>query len=149
LDRRRDTPGHRETCPLLCQETLEQFHTDKVKISFILFDEIEKASAALWNLSLGILDKAVLTLGDNRKVDFSRAMIFMTSSLGAGEMSALASPRWGFAAKEAVAGETFNAKIVRSGTEAAGREFTPEFINCLDKIVVFKSLAIDELHSGY
>src|SRR3989442_7774378 len=42
----------------------------------VLFDEIEKASDALWNLLLGILDKATLTLGDNRKVDFSAAMVF-------------------------------------------------------------------------
>jgi ATP-dependent Clp protease ATP-binding subunit ClpA len=41
----------------------------------------------LWNLLLGILDKATLTLGDNRKVDFSAAMVFLTSNLGAAEMS--------------------------------------------------------------
>ena len=81
--------GHRETHPLLSQEVLNQYHTEKVKISFVLFDEIEKASDALWNLLLGILDKATLTLGDNRRVDFSRAMIFMTSNLGATEMNAL------------------------------------------------------------
>ena len=75
--------GHRETHPLLSQEVLNQHHTERVKLSFVLFDEIEKASDALWNLLLGILDKATLTLGDNRRVDFSRAMIFMTSNLGA------------------------------------------------------------------
>ena len=79
--------GHRETHPLLSQEVLNQYHTETMKLSFVLFDEIEKASDALWNLLLGILDKATLTLGDNRKVDFSRAMIFMTSNLGAAEMS--------------------------------------------------------------
>jgi ATP-dependent Clp protease ATP-binding subunit ClpA len=79
--------GHRETHALLSQEALDQYHTDKVKISFVLFDEIEKASDAVWNLLLGILDKATLTLGDNRKVDFSAAMVFMTSNLGATEMS--------------------------------------------------------------
>lgn len=60
---------------------LNQHHTDKVKISFVLFDEIEKASDALWNLRLGILDKATLTLGDNCRVDFSCCLIFMTSNL--------------------------------------------------------------------
>src|SRR4030088_2382209 len=98
--------GHRETHPLLSQEVLNQFHTEKLRISFVLFDEIEKASDALWNLLLGILDKGTLTLGDNRKVDFSRALIFMTSNLGASEMSALISPKLGFhaaAAKEAQA----------------------------------------------
>src|ERR1700736_6031316 len=61
--------GHRETHALLSQEALNQYHTEKVKISFVLFDEIEKASDTLWNLLVGILDKAILTLGDNRKVD--------------------------------------------------------------------------------
>jgi len=144
--------GHRETHPLLSQEVLNQFHTDSVKLSFVLFDEIEKASDALWNLLLGILDKATLTLGDNRKVDFSRAMIFMTSNLGATEMSSLLSPKLGFMARETVRqslnGETdekLSGKIKRSGVEAARRKFTPEFINRLDKIVTFKPLGTDEL----
>src|SRR5919109_4635644 len=77
--------GHRETHPLLTQEALNQWHTEKLKLSFVLFDEIEKASDSLWQLLLGILDKATLTLGDNRRVDFSRALIFMTSNLGAAE----------------------------------------------------------------
>src|SRR6266571_792564 len=70
--------GHRETHPLLSQEVLNQYHTDKVRISFVLFDEIEKASDALWNLLLGVLDKATLTLGDNKRVDFSDSIIFLT-----------------------------------------------------------------------
>src|SRR5438445_1256276 len=92
--------GHRETHPLLSQEVLNQYHTETSKLSFVLFDEIEKASDALWNLLLGILDKATLTLGDNRKVDFSRALIFMTSNLGASEMSAMMNPKLGFNAAE-------------------------------------------------
>src|SRR5437870_7863535 len=92
--------GHRETHPLLSQEVLNQYLTEKVNLSFILFDEIEKASDALWNLLLGILDKATLTLGDNRRVDFSQAMIFMTSNLGAGEMSSIMRPNMGFACGE-------------------------------------------------
>src|SRR5438477_8534339 len=93
--------GHRETHPLLSQEVLNQYHTDRVKLSFVLFDEIEKASDALWNLLLGILDKASLTLGDNRRVDFSRALIFMTSNLGATEMGSILRPNLGFAAGDA------------------------------------------------
>src|SRR6202171_5218057 len=88
--------GHRETHALLSQEALNEHHTEKMKLSIVLFDEIEKASDALWNLLLGILDKGVLTLGDNRKVDFSSAMIFLTSNLGASEMCSVASPRVGF-----------------------------------------------------
>src|SRR5450631_1137823 len=88
--------GHRETHPLLSQEVLNQYHTEKIQWSFVLFDEIEKASDTLWNLLLGILDKAVLTLGDNRRVDFSRTMIFLTSNLGASEMGNLLRPNLGF-----------------------------------------------------
>ncbi len=144
--------GHRETHPLLSQEMLNQHHTETVKLSFVLFDEIEKASDSLWNLLLGILDKATLTLGDNRKVDFSRSMIFMTSNLGASEMSALMCPRLGFNAGEAARNATngfvdekLNGKLVRSGIDAARRKFTPEFINRLDKIVTFKPLGSEEL----
>src|SRR5579872_2105647 len=92
--------GHRETHPALSQQALDQYHTEDLRISFVLFDEIEKASDALWNLLLGILDKATLTLGDNRRVDFSRAMIFMTSNLGAAEMGSILRPDFGFAAAE-------------------------------------------------
>src|SRR5580658_9593643 len=144
--------GHRETHPLLSQEVLNQYHTDKVKISFVLFDEIEKASDALWNLLLGVLDKATLTLGDNRRVDFSRAMIFMTSNLGAAEMGSILRPNLGFAASETerraasgVADEGLNAKVSKAGVEAARRKFTPEFINRIDKVVVFRSLGSAEL----
>jgi len=144
--------GHRETHPLLSQEVLNQFHTDTMKVSFVLFDEIEKASDALWNLLLGILDKATLTLGDNRKVDFSKAMIFMTSNLGATEMNNILSPKLGFqapAAKDRAANgdvdEKTAGKMARTGVEAARRKFTPEFMNRLDKIVTFQSLGTEQL----
>src|SRR4051795_1488023 len=143
--------GHRETHPLLSQEVINQYHTETTKVSFILFDEIEKASDALWNLLLGILDKGTLTLGDNRKVDFSRALIFMTSNLGAAEMSALVSPKLGFRGAEKLESakleqdEKMNAKVARTGVEAARRKFTPEFMNRLDKVVVFRPLGEDQL----
>jgi ATP-dependent Clp protease ATP-binding subunit ClpB len=144
--------GHRETHPLLSQEVLNQHHTDKFKVSFVLFDEIEKASDALWNLLLGILDKATLTLGDNRRVDFSRAMIFMTSNLGASEMNAIMRPALGFSSREAqdrcsagILDESVGTKICRSAVEAARKKFSPEFMNRIDKVVVFKPLGSDEL----
>ena len=144
--------GHRETHPLLSQEILNQYHTDEMQISFVLFDEIEKASDALWNLLLGILDKGTLTLGDNRKVDFSQAMIFMTSNLGAAEMSAMLQPKLGFGVqkiqeqhKAGVADAKMSSKLARSGVEAARRKFTPEFMNRLDKVVTFHPLGANEL----
>ena len=81
--------GHRETSPLLSQENLDRFQTEETPLSLVLFDEIEKASDSLWRLLLGILDKATLTLGDNRRVDFSRSLIIMTSNLGTREISEL------------------------------------------------------------
>jgi ATP-dependent Clp protease ATP-binding subunit ClpA len=140
--------GHRETHALLSQEALNQYHTEKVKISFVLFDEIEKASDALWNLLLGILDKGILTLGDNRKVDFSNAMVFLTSNLGAGEMCALTNPRLGFQSRT-LEDDAFNhelaSRMSRIGVAAARKKFTPEFVNRLDKIVVFHPLGQEEL----
>src|SRR5262249_24624674 len=111
-----------------------------MKISLVLFDEIEKASDSLWNLLLGILDKAVLTLGDNRQVDFSSAMIFLTSNLGAAEMNAICETRLGFqppASDDTRAQEKKSGQMSRAGVTAARRRFTPEFINRLDKIVTF------------
>ena len=144
--------GHRETHPLLSQEVLNQYHTDRIQLSFVLFDEIEKASDSLWNLLLGILDKAALTLGDNRRVDFSRALIFMTSNLGAAEMNAILRPRLGFTAGESertrAAGavdESLSGKVMRTGLEAARRKFSPEFMNRIDKTVVFNPLGAPEL----
>ena len=144
--------GHRETHPLLSQEALDQYQTDKVKLSFVLFDEIEKASDSLWNLLLGVLDKATLTLGDNRRVDFSRALIFMTSNLGAAEMQALLRPNLGFAAGDAdrrqaggIVDAELTGKVASAGMEAARRKFTPEFLNRIDKVVVFHPLGTAEL----
>ena len=137
--------GHRETRPLLSQEALNQFHTEDLKLSFVLFDEIEKGSDALWNLLLGILDKATLTLGDNRRVDFSRAIIFLTSNLGASEMEDLVRPKLGFAAREPEVDERLAEKMSRAGVAAARRRFTPEFINRLDGIVAFNPLGEREL----
>src|SRR5437867_427366 len=139
--------GHRETSPVLTQEVLDQHHTEKLKLSLVLFDEIEKASDALWQLLLGILDKATLTLGDNRKVDFSRTIVFMTSNLGASEMSKLASGGIGFAPRTSP-GQLLEVdrKIQRVAVEAAKRKFSPEFMNRIDKVVVFGTLSREQLN---
>jgi ATP-dependent Clp protease ATP-binding subunit ClpA len=134
--------GHRETHPVLTQEALDQFQTPEVPLSLVLFDEIEKASDALWQLLLGILDKAQLTLGDNRKVSFARSMIFLTSNLGAGEMQALLKPGFGFAPPSLSEAAAAGAKRRLDGTAvaAARRKFSPEFFNRLDHVVVFQPL---------
>ena len=135
--------GHRETSPMLTQENLDKSHTEDTKLTFVLFDEIEKASDALWQLLLGILDKATLTLGDNRRVDFSKTIVIMTSNLGAREMADMISGGIGFAPTKQGKNPDDNeidAKIYRTALEAAKRKFSPEFMNRIDKVVVFRSL---------
>ncbi len=140
--------GHRETHPLITQEALAQFHTEKLKISFLLFDEIEKASDSLWQLLLGILDKATLTLGDNRRVDLSQTMIFMTSNLGGGEITELMTGGLGFAPQQRAETQAgLDQKVEKTASEAAKRKFAPEFMNRIDKVVVFHPLRPEQLES--
>jgi ATP-dependent Clp protease ATP-binding subunit ClpB len=137
--------GHRETHPLITQEALSANHTDKLKLSFLLFDEIEKASDALWQLLLGMLDKATLTLGDNRRVDLSQTVIFMTSNLGGGEITELMQGGMGFIQPRDKPITGLDEKVERTAVEAARRKFSPEFMNRLDKVVVFHPLKRDQL----
>jgi ATP-dependent Clp protease ATP-binding subunit ClpA len=142
--------GHRETPPLLTQENLNRFQTEETKLTLVLFDEIEKASDSLWQLLLGILDKGTLTLGDNRRVDFSRTIVVMTSNLGAREMSEMISGGIGFApsaGKQQQADTNIDQKIYRTAVEAARRKFSPEFMNRIDSLVVFRSLNEQHLQS--
>jgi len=137
--------GHRETHPLLTQEALNQWHTERLKLSILLFDEIEKASDSLWQLLLGILDKATLTLGDNRRVDLSQCIIVMTSNLGAGEMNEMINGAMGFASRPNVIDDRLDERMNRTALEAARRKFSPEFMNRIDKVVVFKMLRPEHL----
>jgi ATP-dependent Clp protease ATP-binding subunit ClpB len=137
--------GHRETHPLITQEALAQYHKDELKLSFLLFDEIEKASDALWQLLLGMLDKASLTLGDNRKVDLSQTVIFLTSNLGGGEIAELMQGGMGFVQPTDKPVTGLNEKVQRTAVEAARRKFSPEFMNRLDKVVVFHPLKREQL----
>ena len=137
--------GHRETHPLITQEALAASHTDKLKLSFLLFDEIEKASDALWQLLLGMLDKATLTLGDNRRVDLSQTVIFLTSNLGGGEITELMQGGMGFIQPKDKPITDLDQKVERTAVDAARRKFSPEFMNRLDKVVVFHPLKREQL----
>ncbi|MGB9466697.1 MAG: AAA family ATPase [Candidatus Acidiferrum sp.] len=137
--------GHRETHPLITQEALAASHTERLKLSFLLFDEIEKASDALWQLLLGMLDKATLTLGDNRRVDLSQTVIFLTSNLGGGEISELMQGGMGFVQPKDKPAAGLDEKVERTAVEAARRKFSPEFMNRLDKVVVFHPLRREQL----
>ena len=137
--------GHRETHPLITQEALAASHREHLKLSFLLFDEIEKASDALWQLLLGMLDKATLTLGDNRRVDLSQTVIFLTSNLGSGQIADLMQGGMGFVQPSNKATTGLHEKVERTAVEAARRKFSPEFMNRLDKVVVFHPLKREEL----
>ncbi len=137
--------GHRETHPVITQEVLERHYTEKCKISLVLFDEIEKASDALWQLLLGVLDKGTLTLGDNRRVDFSHSLIFLTSNLGSQEISKLMRGGLGYTSCPPDDDENLDQKIYRTAVEAARRKFSPEFMNRMDKVIVFRTLQRDHL----
>src|SRR5438309_8072974 len=137
--------GHRDTHPLITGESLSQYHTDTLKLSFLLFDEIEKASDALWQLLLGMLDKATLTLGDSRRVDLSQTVIFLTSNLGGGEITELMTGGMGFVQPKDKPASDLDEKVERTAVEAARRKFSPEFMNRLDKVVVFHPLQRTQL----
>src|SRR5258706_471698 len=137
--------GHRETHPLITQESLSASHSDKLKLSFLLFDEIEKASDALWQLLLGMLDKATLTLGDNRRVDLSQTVIFLTSNLGGSQIADLMHGGMGFIQPKDKSATGLHEKVERTAVEAARRKISPEFMNRLDKVVVFHPLKREEL----
>jgi ATP-dependent Clp protease ATP-binding subunit ClpB len=132
--------GHRETHPLITQEALAATHREDLKLSFLLIDEIEKASDALWQLLLGILDKATLTLGDNRKVDLS-----VTSNLGNSQIPDLMQGGIGFIQPKDKATTGLHEKVERTAVEAARRKFSPGFVNRLVKVVVFHPLKCADL----
>src|SRR5207249_10980951 len=124
--------GHREDQPLITQAVLEQHDPDKLKPALVLVDEIEKASDALWQLLLGILDKGTLALGDNRRVDFSHTLIFLTSTPGSAEMTKLMSGGLGFAAGPRENDDELDQKIYRTAMEAEREKLCPEFLNRIE-----------------
>jgi ATP-dependent Clp protease ATP-binding subunit ClpB len=138
--------GHRETHAVLTQAAIDQYQTGALKLTFLLFDEIEKGSDALWQLLLGVLDKGTLTLGDNQRVDMSRTVLVMTSNLGAEAMSRLAAGSIGFASPERRTSlDRVHKKMDSIAVAAAKRHFSPEFLNRLDKVIVFHTLSPDQL----
>jgi ATP-dependent Clp protease ATP-binding subunit ClpA len=137
--------GHRETHPLITQEALDASHAGGLKLSFLLFDEIEKASDTLWQLLLGILDKATLTLGDNRRVDLSNTVVVMTSNLGGRDITDRITGGFGFLSGRNDETAKIDREIEDTALGAARRQFSPEFMNRIDRVVTFRPLDADEL----
>jgi hypothetical protein len=148
LARLQDISVIAETQPLLTQQALHRFHTQTLKLSFALFDEIEKGSEALWKLLLGILDKARLTLGDNRTVEFSRSMIFMTSNHGPQEMTALLRPGFGLnSCEQPSVDEKLGAKLARAGfAEHEQSNGSNPGALCNNAPIFLESMLLDRLH---
>src|SRR5207247_5803233 len=91
------------------------------------------------------MDKATRTLGDNRRVDFSQSLVFLTSNLGSEEMTKLIYGGMGYTGGARETDEELDQKIYRTATEAAQRKFSPEFMNRLDKVIVFRTLNREHL----
>ena len=137
--------GHRETPAALAQSKIDKFQTTKHKINLVLFDEIEKANEALFELLLGILDEATLTLGNNETVDFSKTIVILTSNLGSKEIKGMVEDS-GIGFKGTVAQRLdLDTKIYGKAKEAVEKKFSPEFVNRLDRLIVFRSLSEESL----
>jgi len=98
----------------------------------VLFDEIEKAHADIYNVLLQVLDDGILTDGHGRKVDFKQTLIVFTSNLGTEELSSATGDR-----------ETRTA--INAIMDAVKQFFRPEFINRIDEMVVFDRLSQDDM----
>ncbi len=133
--------GHRETQPMISQQKLNAVTSQRSDLSLVLFDEIEKAAPSMARLLLGVMDKAVLKLGDNTVVNFGSSLIFMTSNLGAREMAKASGAPFGFASMtgESACGRRFDG----IGMRAVKRRFSPEFVNRIDRAIIYHPLAGD------
>src|SRR5579863_5349947 len=132
--------GHRETQPLLTQQKLSGAASESCDLSILLFDEIEKAAQSLVRLLLGVLDKATLRLGDSTLVNFEKTIIFLTSNLGARDMSRELHPEFGFESLTPRKNAAQDDKLERIGKHAARKNFSPEFMNRIDSVVTYRRL---------
>src|SRR5438874_12743402 len=132
--------GHRETVPMLTQQQLQAVTSSQCALSLVLFDEIEKAAPSLSRLLLGILDKALLRLGDNTTVNFEKSLIFFTSNLGAREMMKEINPDIGFQSSSARSRAELSNRLERIALSAVRKRFSPEFINRIDAVVTNQPL---------
>jgi ATP-dependent Clp protease ATP-binding subunit ClpA len=137
--------GHRETQPMLSQQKLSGVTSEGSNLSLVLFDEIEKAAPSMTRLLLGVLDKAVLRLGDNTSVNFERSMIFLTSNLGAAAMRKELCPDFGFESMVQIAARGGLSKLASIGMGEVRRKFSPEFVNRIDAVITYQPLSADSL----
>jgi ATP-dependent Clp protease ATP-binding subunit ClpB len=141
-----------ETQPIINKDAIEaKWAKSKNKYTIVLFDEIEKGNAALHQILLGIMDRAVMKTGKNVEVDLSRCIIVLTSNLGSGEVKKLlrTSGGYGFGVRDKEVtdgGElALDDEIYRASKDAVKKFFSPEFFNRIDRMVVFRALSEDTL----
>jgi len=132
--------GHRETKPVLTQERLQAVVSSQCDLALVLFDEIEKAAPSLTTLLLGVLDKAILHLGDNTDVNFEKALIFLTSNLGAREMLNQVRPEIGFQSSENRPSADLFSKLESIALTSVRKRFSPEFVNRIDAVITYRPL---------
>ena len=132
--------GHRETQPVLSQQKLNAVTSDRSALSLVLFDEIEKAAPSFMRILLGVLDRAVLRLGDGAGVSFENSLIFLTSNLGARGMLKELGGGFGLAAAADCGVHDWRRRLHGIATHAAQRRFAPEFLNRIDEVVTYQPL---------
>jgi len=137
--------GHKDTVPMLSANKLAEATSPACDISLVLFDEIEKAAQSMTQLLLGVLDKAILKLGDNTTVRFEKSMIFLTSNLGAKEMMRELTPTFGFAGAIPDGRADTAGKLQGIAMNAVRKRFSPEFVNRIDAIITYQPLGAESL----
>jgi ATP-dependent Clp protease ATP-binding subunit ClpB len=134
--------GFKESSPYISQEKLDKFQTSEYPVNIMLLDEIEKACDPIFQLLLGILDKATLTTSTGEIIDFSNTIIFMTSNLGS--ESIVNADKQGIGFTHNVA-KKLDSQIKKTALKALEKKFSPEFVNRLDHSVVFNVLSEDSI----
>jgi ATP-dependent Clp protease ATP-binding subunit ClpA len=132
--------GHRETVPILNADRLAQAVSEGCDLALVLFDEIEKAAPSVARLLLGILDKAVLRLGDNTEVNFEKTLVFFTSNLGAREMMKEVQPGLGFRSGIPPDWEQVAQRLEHVALAAVRKMYSPEFVNRIDAVITYQPL---------
>ncbi|MEH0059040.1 ATP-dependent Clp protease ATP-binding subunit [Auritidibacter ignavus] len=118
--------------------------TEKVRrkpFSVVLFDEVEKAHADLFNSLLQILEDGRLTDSQGRVVDFKNTVIIMTTNLGTRDISKGVMTGFQSASDTTTGYERMKGKV----QEELRQQFRPEFLNRVDDVIVFPQLSKDEI----
>jgi ATP-dependent Clp protease ATP-binding subunit ClpA len=134
--------GHRESAPEFNQARLKSITTADCSMAIILWDEIEKAHQSVFRILLGMIDDGKLRIGSGDVVNLENCLMLYTSNIGSRELSALLTPTYGFDSNKAAPSE----KSIKSVMDHAFKKFaSPEFINRMDELIVFKPLTEENI----